>query len=204
MTALHALTLTILLAEPSSQQKWEVAAREDGVTVYARERKDTGVQEMKATGLINAPPEKVWKAIRDYDNYTKTMPYTEVSKIVSREQGDKVLYVYSVINAPFVDKRDYVIKLTDESKWQDGKGYLKVTWTEANDRAPKKKDDVVRVKINDGYWLLEPREEGKKTFATYYVYTDPGGSMPRWLVNKANSSAVPDVFEHVKKAVGAD
>jgi len=204
MTALHALALMILLAEPPAEQKWEIAAQEDGLTVHARERKETGVQEMKATGIIDAPPERVWKAIRDYENYTKTMPYTEVSRVLAREDGDRVVYLYSVINAPFVDKRDYVIRLVDRSKWDGGKGYLKVTWSAANEKAPKKPDDVVRVTINDGYWLLEPRDGGKKTFATYYVYTDPGGSVPRWIVNRANSSAVPDVFEAVKKAVAKD
>ena len=66
------------------------------------------------------------------------------------------------------------------------------------------KKDIVRVRINDGYWLLEPRENGKKTFATYYVYTSPGGSIPSWIANKANDIAVPKVFQAIKEAVAAE
>lgn len=200
MITLKSVALMVLLADPNAG--WEKAAEEDNLTVFAREKKN-GVQEMKAEGVIDAPPEKVWKALRDYENYKKTMPYTDVSRIVAREGGDKVIWFYSVVNAPFVDKRDYVIKLVDESKWEDGKGFLKVSWTADNAKAPKKPEDVVRVNINDGYWRLEPRDGGKKTFAVYYVYTDPGGSIPRWLVNKANSSAVPDVFEAVRKVASS-
>ena len=116
MTSLTALTFMVLLADPSPKDGWEVARKDDTLTVYAREKKGTGVQEMKAEGTIKAPPEKVWKAIRDYENYTKTMPYTEVSKIVAREGGDKVIWFYSVIKAPFVDKREYVIKLVDDGR----------------------------------------------------------------------------------------
>jgi hypothetical protein len=58
---------------------------------------------------------------------------------------------------------------------------------------------VVRVKLNNGYWLLEPREEGKKTFVTYYLYTDPGGSLPKWIADKANKTSVPDVLRAVRK-----
>ncbi|MBX5482588.1 MAG: SRPBCC family protein [Myxococcaceae bacterium] len=197
---LTALAMMVVLADPPANDGWEVAAQEDNLTVYARERKDTSVREMKAVGVIDAPPEKVWKALRDYENYSKTMPYTQVSKIVAREGGDKVIWFYSVVNTPIVARRDYCIKLTDVSKWDNGKGYLKVVWTASNDKAPPKPDDVVRVTVNDGYWLLEPVDGGKKTKATYYVFTDPGGSLPKWLVNKANSSAVPDVFEATRKA----
>lgn len=197
---LTALALMVVLADAPKNDGWEVAAQEDNLTVYARDRKDTSVREMKAVGTIDAPPEKVWKALRDYDHYSKNMPYTEVSKIVAREGGDKVIWFYSVVNTPIVAKRDYCIKLTDVSKWDGGKGYLKVIWTASNDKAPPKQEDVVRVTVNDGYWLLEPADGGKKTKATYYVFTDPGGSLPKWLVNKANSSAVPDVFEATKKA----
>ena len=57
------------------------------------------------------------------------------------------------------------------------------------------------MRVNNGYWLLEPREDGKKTFATYYVYTVPGGSIPTFIINQANGMAVPKVFEAIKKTV---
>jgi hypothetical protein len=203
MLALTALTMTILTTDPAAGDGWKVAARSDGLTIYSRERKDSAVKELKAVGLIDAAPGAVWKAIRDYPNYKKTMPYTEVSEVLAREGGDKITWFYSVINAPLVDRRDYVIKLVDTSDWKDGTGYLKVEWTAANEKAPELKKGVVRVGINDGYWKLEPREDGTKTFTTYYLYTDPGGSLPRWVVNKANGSAVPDVFKAVRKVAQA-
>lgn len=200
MTSLLLIPLVVLgIDEP----RWEFAAEAEGVKVYGRKRGDGDVREMKAIGLIDAPPGEVWKAVRDYDNYPKTMPYVEGGKVLSREGGDKVTLLYSLINTPLVDRRDYIIRLVDESNWQEGKGFMKVTWTVVNDmdeKVPVPKD-VVRVRINEGYWLLEPREEGKKTFATYYVFTSPGGSIPNFIINKANSMAVPAVFTAIKKTV---
>ena len=200
MTSLLLVPLLILGVD---EPRWEMAADSDGVKVYGRKRGDSDVREMKAIGLINAPPADVWKAVRDYDNYPKTMPYVEDGKVLSREGGDKVTVLYSKLNTPLVDRRDYIIRLVDESNWQDGKGFMKVTWTVVNDmddKVPVPKD-VVRVRVNEGYWLLEPREDGKKTFATYYVFTDPGGSIPNFIINKANTLAVPRVFEAIKKTV---
>lgn len=205
MTALLALPLILLTA--GKEPPWELAAEEEGIKIYSRQKEGEPVAQMKAMGIVDATPHEIWKAIRDYPNYPKTMPYTDEAKVIAREDGDKVIWFYSVINAPLVDRRDYVIKLVDESDWKDGAGFLKVSWSGWNEKDSKGKperDGYVRVKINDGYWLLEPKDGGKKTFATYYVYTDPGGALPKFIANKANGTAVPNVFAAIRKVVAED
>lgn len=195
-----ASAITFLLLAAASDDGWEEATKEDGMTVYSRLKEGQSVAEMKAVGTIDASPHEIWRAIRDYDNYSKTMPYTEVSKVVTVEGAGKVTYFYSVVNAPLVDRRDYLIRLVDESDWKDGKGYLLVTWA-ASDQGPAQKPGLVRVKLNNGYWKLEPRDGGKRTFATYYVHTDPGGAIPKFIANKANTVGVPNVFKAIKKVI---
>ena len=180
---------------------WEESARDDNILIYGRAKEGAEVREMKATGLVDATPQEIWDAIRDYENYDKTMPYTEESKVLSRENGGKITYFHSVINAPLVSRRDYVIKILDESDWKDGKGYLLVSWSSIESDAVKPKEGVVRVALNTGFWKLEPREDGKKTFVTYYIYTAPGGSIPNWIANRANAVAVPKVFKAIRKVI---
>lgn len=198
MSFLPALPLLVLLAG-AGDPAWQQVARDDGITVLARTPEGGSVSEVKATALVDAPPHDVWRVIRDYNNYTKTMPYTDESRVLASEQEGKVIVFYCLVNAPLVDKRDFIIRIRDESDWKDGKGFLKTAWTVTTDGAPAVREDVVRVKLNNGYWLLEPREEGKKTFVTYYLYTDPGGSLPKWIADKANKTSVPDVLRAVRK-----
>lgn len=201
MTSLVLIPLLLLGAD---EPRWKLSAEDDGVKIYGREREGSEVREMRAIGLVDATPKEIWDAIRDYDQYTKTMPYTVEAKVLKRNEGDKEILFYSRLDTPLVSSRDYIITIRDESDWKDGKGFMKVSWTaapEADDALVPVKNDIVRVRINDGYWLLEPREDGKKTFATYYVYTSPGGSIPNWIANKANGIAVPKVFEAIKKVV---
>lgn len=195
-----ALSLVLLGTPNDDTAGWELAAKHEGMSIFSRKRADSNVHEMKAVGILDAAPLDVWSALRDYANYKSTMPYTTESKVLSVEEGGKVTYFYSVVDAPIVDKRDYVIKLLDESDWQDGKGFLLVTWA-TWDKGPPERKGFIRVKINDGFWKLEPREDGKKTYATYFVHTDPGGLIPTWVANKANSMAVPDVFKAIKKVI---
>lgn len=199
MNVLPALLAFALLAPPDSGEGWVKAAETDGITVFTRDKPGSEVKEMKALGTIDAPPDAVWKVLRDYPKYKERMPYTEVASVVATEDGGKVTYFYSKISAPFVSKRDYTLKIVDESDWKDGKGFLKSSWVIAADKGPPPTDGVVRLKINDGFWRLEPIDGGKRTQATYYLFTDPGGSVPKFLVNQANSGAVPDVFRAIRK-----
>ena len=199
------LILIPLLLLGADDAKWKLSADGD-VKVYTREHAGSDVREMKAVGLIDATPAEVWKAIRDYDGYTKNMPYTVEAKVLTRSPGDKEILFYSRLETPLVSSRDYIILLKDESDWKDGAGFMKVSWVaapkEADAQAPEKKD-VVRVRVNDGYWLLEPKENGTKTFGTYYVYTNPGGSIPSFIANSANDIAVPKVFDSIRKTTTA-
>lgn len=188
---------------PTPEGRWELKAREEGVFVYNRDRHGSDIRELKATAIIQAPPKAVWAVIRDYERYKDNMPYTEASRVLAREDGGRALHFHSVINAPLVSRRDYVIRVLDESDWKDGKGFLKASWT-LSTQGPPPADDVVRVPHNEGYWLLEPRDGGKTTFATYWLFTDPGGAIPTFIANQANSIAIPDLFRALrKKAVEA-
>jgi len=200
MSPIALVALALLAAD---EPKWELAKEDDGIKIYSRARDGEDVREMKAMGLMDATPQEVWKAIRDYPHYTKTMPYVQECKVLATEDGGKNMWVYTRLDLPFVSQRDYVLKIVDET---NGSPTMKVSWTEwtGDDKNLPEHDGVVRLKINDGYWTLEPKEDGKKTFATYYVHTDPGGSLPKWIANKANSTAVPNVFSAIKKVVADD
>lgn len=190
-----AVAVALVLA---SEPAWEHLTRTDGVNVYGRAREGSALKEMKGLGVIDAPPDKVWKVIRDYEHMTTQMPYTEEAKVLERQADDKEILFYSVTHLPLVSRRDYVIRLTDESK----DGTFKVTWVETKHAKAPAREGFVRTPVNRGMWLLEPREGGKKTFVTYVLVLDPGGSVPDWLANRANALAVPTLFAAVRKAAG--
>jgi hypothetical protein len=203
MPTLALLPLLFLVAD---EAPWKLAAERDRVKVYAREHAGSAVREMKAVGLVDAPPLEVWRVVRDYEAYPVSMPYTVEAKVLRRSAGDEVMLVYNRLEPPMVSSRDYLITITDESDWRDGRGFLKSSWTAAGadaDALLPERQGVVRVRLNDGYWLLEPREAGRKTLATYSVYTAPGGAVPPFAANAANRVAVPRVFAAIRKAVAA-
>ncbi len=159
--------------------------------VWVRNKPGSDVREVRAIGEIDAPPEKVYEVITDFEHYAEFMPYLEDAKVI-RRTDDEVI-TWAIMNAPMVSRRDWVVAVK-----LDPKGMAGTTWTLSNE-GPPPSDRAVRLKVNEGSWKLEVLDGGRRTRATYYLYTDPGGSIPTFIANKANSMALPDLFEAIRK-----
>ena len=203
--SLPCLTLIALLAAGSATagNAWEEANKTDidgrQLVVSARSKENSDVKEVRGLGSFAAPSWVVKNVIDDVVNYKNFMPYTAESKVF--KGGENYIISYQRLNTPMVDDRDYTIKIYDESREDAaGKVIWKNRWTLANKVGPPPREGVVRLKTNEGYWILEDIEGGAATKATYYVYTDPGGGIPTFIVNMANAQAVPELYKAVAKA----
>ena len=198
MRKLAVALLPLLPALLAHAATWEKIGTNDRVTTYNRTRAGSSVKEVKAVGTIDAPPWVCKNVVDDVAHYKDFMPYTADSRLLARENN--TVLSYQRVDAPLISDRDYTILIRDLShRLPNGDIIYKSAWTSANQRGPKKISGVVRVGINEGYWLFEPLAGGNKTRATYYLYTDPGGALPAFVVNKANTSTIPDLFNAIRK-----
>ena len=90
------------------------------------------------------------------------------------------------------------VKLTEHPPKEPDKPY-RVVWTLAKEHLGKpERTGLVPVVLNDGHWELKPLGE-KRVEVTYYVYTDPGGLLPKFMANMAQRQSVPKVIFAVRK-----
>ena len=177
-----------------AKPKWEKAAAKDGVMVYNRPVEGSDLREIKAVGLIMHPIDRVWEVIAEMENYVEFMPYMDRLDIL--ERGESHVVAYHQLDAPLVDPRDYTLKVW--WKVDKEKGVYKRYWKVAKGKGPKVNPKFVRVTLADGSWTLQAKGPNKVR-ATYHLHTDPGGDIPMWLANKANSVSIPDIFKAVRK-----
>lgn len=179
---------------------WSVACTADELTVYSRPHEGTSIRECRAVGIINAEPIVVKRVIDDTAEYPKFMPYVIETRTLSHTADGRV--GYQRISPPMVGDRDYTVRVKCESKACPTGGMIYCNrWEVANDLGPAEIKGVTRVKITEGSWLLEP-SPGGKTKATYTIYSDSGGSIPSFLLNSANKTAIPKLFDAVRKQCG--
>jgi hypothetical protein len=82
---------------------------------------------------------------------------------------------------------------------EGGTSYL-CQWKAENALGPAEKSGVVRVKLCDGSWLLEPVGPNA-TRATYTLYTDSGGILPAFIKNTGSQIGIRKLFAAIRKQV---
>jgi len=176
---------------------WIKSFEKDGITVYKRDVPESSVKEIKAQARIDASAERIWKVIGDFDNYKDFMPYTKESEITHEEDDTFYFYTYLQIGWGIGD-RFYTIRITKERN-AGNEGAYKKNWDLADkDTKTPHRPGAIEVPVNKGYWLLTPRG-ADSTDVVYYLYTDPGGGIPKIIVNFANAEAVPEIIRAVEK-----
>jgi Polyketide cyclase / dehydrase and lipid transport len=197
---IYFLLAQFLAPASRGDSSWQEISRSDDVTVLARERDGTSIKELRAVGEIDAPLFLVKQVLHDVENYPQFMPYTSEVKVLARNNSKHTSTQYMRLNPPLIGPRDFTIVVHDDQSSEER--YLS-RWEPANDLGPPESKGVTRVKINEGSWLLQALEGGKKTQATYTLYTDGGGNLPAFILNLANKKSVVDLIEAVRKQVNA-
>jgi len=168
----------------------------------------------QVTGVIDAPRERVWKVISDYNEQKNFMPNLLESFVIRPEAlelikdaspGDlaslenrlrkykcdevagRVVYTYGVGDFPWpVPDKRYILRIERD---------LDRYTTHAN-------MIIGQMKVNETFWALEPYgPDGSKTLATYKILLDPGMPLPGFAINMAASSTLRDVIEALRRKV---
>jgi hypothetical protein len=185
----------------TADTSWQRIEEKTGVTVYTRSRVGTAIKEFKGVGIIDAPPATVQAVLDDVTAYPQFMPYVIVSRTISQQGNDAI--TYQMLDIPLFSNRDYTVRV-DHGTARNAVGALiyRDVWVTANDAGPAPQPGIVRVKVNEGSWLLEPAgPTGGSTQASYQIFTDSGGVVPAFIANHASQVIIPRLFEAIRKQV---
>jgi len=182
----------------SPKEGWKLAADAKDVLIYSRPHAESNLKEFKAIGFIDAPSSAVGAVIDDFENYPKFMPYTVECRLIKRE-GDSVIG-YQRVAPKICEDRDYTLRVSKKS-WPGAKGLTYLSqWQTANELGPPEQKGVVRLKVCNGTWLLEP-DGPAKTRATYSIYSETGGFIPPFIANHASLTGIKKLYAALRKQV---
>ncbi|MBJ6765847.1 SRPBCC family protein [Myxococcaceae bacterium JPH2] len=134
------------------------------------------------TITINAPVEKVFDVVMNFDRYPDFLP--EVKKVsTSKRQGNTVDVHYEV---EVMKRIRYTIRVTEDRP-------RRMSWTFVEGEV---------MKDNRGSWVLEPEGEGK-TRATYNVEMALGALVPKSIVNALVDTSLPKMLDAFKRRAEA-
>jgi START domain len=187
---------TVQIADIDAPSGWATYATRDGITVERRKPDDSRFYEHRAAvdlpGVDSAWADgEIWKVLRGGD-----MDSLKHRDILAESPDE--LVIYDQIHTPVVSDRDYTIIVRRRHVGAR-------IWFEcqtANERGPAPAAGFVRIPIIRAGWYVEPDGHGG-TRLGYFAFSEPGGSVPAWLVRGAQADrSVADVVRMKKRLLG--
>jgi START domain len=167
-------------AQSQTEPAWVFKNEKDNVKVYYRRTSD--VHEIKLVSSIKTTLSGLVHLLGEVEMYPSWGYKVMESKVIEKI-SDTEMYYYSRLDFPWpFSDRDIVMhtKLTQDS---ETRAIIATSTAVSSDKVPVKKD-VVRITNAKTTWKIWPGASGW-AYIEYYIYSDPGGNMPDWVVNMA-------------------
>ena len=186
------LLLCVYSASSQANTQWRLDKDEDGVKVYLRDTKGSALKSFKSTVTLNTNLSSILAVIRDTTSYPRWLHNCRSAKTLKREGARKSInYIVTNMPWPVVD-RDVIVSSVLTQNRSNKRIEIKLN---ALPKFTPKVNGKVRIEKMQGRWLLTPTGDSKVN-VVYELAIDPGGNIPKWVVN---SMAVDLPFNTLQK-----
>lgn len=145
----------------------------------------TGIPQVSVVGVMEAPPDKVWRIIDDCNSYRRSMPRVIRSKELSRSGGKVVCQTEVEMPFPFSNLHS---ESESVSVMEPGK------WSRSFHQA---RGDYAK---NEGSWQLTPcGAADEHTRVDYVVHAIVRTAVPDALVRSGMKSAMGDLYKKLNQ-----
>lgn len=180
-TVLFVLALLVVAGGVSAQTSdgWLLRRDEDGIRVYVRSVPDTRFRAYRAETTLTARLQTLAAVLSDVEAASEWIHFTARAELIRViDSSSIVVRFYSDLPWPASDRDSVTINRIS----QDPESRMVLfTIDSIPDEAPES-EDYIRIQAMNGYWELTPNGDGS-VHVVYSLSSDPGGSVPAWLVN---------------------
>lgn len=189
-----ALLLTLSI-QGAAQKDWELKLDKQNIKVYTKTQENSNLKAIKVSCELNTTLTKLTAVVFDVNAGTEWVYSTKLCSLI-RQVSPTELYYYSEVSLPWpFSNRDFVAHLV--AKQDPVTKVVTINGPVAPDLVPEKKG-IVRVEKSFGRWIITPRAKDL-VHLEYMLETDPGGSIPAWLVNMFVTKGPYETFKKLKE-----
>ena len=192
---MRVLLLSFLLLVSSlvkANTQWHLDKDEEGIQVYLRDSTGFALKSFKGAMTVNRSLSSLIAVIEDTSSYPRWLHNCRSAKTLKHIDDTKVInYVVTDMPWPVAD-RDVIVSSTLTQNKANNRVEIKLI---AKSKFIPKVAGKVRIEKMQGRWLLTPIDKDKVN-VIYEMSIDPGGNIPKWVVN---AMAVDLPFYSLKK-----
>lgn len=190
--AVVVLLAALLLGAAAADAPEEVVATPTGeVRVALVTERPEGPRAGVGSGLVQAPPERVFRALADVEHWHEFMPFLE--KSTARRRKDGSIESFQRMDLPFpMGKCSYRVQVRSRTERTAGGPVWHIDWTYVPGSG--------NVEDHHGSWTLTAAAHGG-TLAALRLYTDPGGLVPPQAMDRGTIETLPWIFHGLRQHV---
>jgi hypothetical protein len=186
-------SVTLKNSAPDSTD-WKLRKDRNGIKVWTRDHKGQGILEYLSTITIETSLEKLVAIIQNVDKYpvwTANCETASIYKVLS--DTSRIEYLTTKVPWP-LENRDVAMEFVVV---KDTETYFQANLTSIADAVPLS-DDYVRIEISEGSWIFRKIDENRVEVIHQFL-SDPGGSIPMFIVNMFIVSGPYKTLENLKE-----
>lgn len=165
--------------------------QKDGITLEKRAVPNSSYYEYRVSGHVPVEPAAAFQRI--WDGVMKGQEPPVTKRTIVRHSDDEIV-VYDQIHTPVVSDRDVTTRL--QRVVDKAHGAYEIQFVAANDLGPPPDPKRVRLTNVHGNWRVEPDPAGGSK-VQYTCFSEPGGSVPAFLVRGAQQDSTSKEFARV-------
>jgi hypothetical protein len=176
------------------QENWKLKQNKDGIEIYTKPLENSNLKGIKVRCALPVTLSQLVTVILDVNTAVEWVYSTKSSSLLKKISAAE-LYYYSEVSLPWpISNRDFVAHL--KVSQDPHSKVVTIDGPVVANYVPEKKD-IIRVRNSYGKWVLTPQSNNVKI--EYILETDPGGSLPAWLVNLFVAKGPHETFVKLKK-----
>lgn len=173
---------------------WKLRKDRNGIRVWTRDHKEKRILEYLSKITIETSLEKLVDIIQNVEKYpvwTANCETASIYKVLT--DTSRIEYLTTKVPWPLEDRdvaMEFVVVKNTET-------YFQANLTSVPDAVPLS-DDYVRIEISEGTWIFKKIDE-KKVEVIHQFLSDPGGSIPMFIVNMFIVSGPYKTLENLRE-----
>lgn len=179
---------------------WVNDGEENGFSLSKKLIKNKDLYALRVQKKVGFSPDIIQEILIDVNNYDQFLSKSDNIKSYELNRSNKWVDAYQFIenNIPFLDNREYCFRISKEGLDDSDKISL-VHWylLEKNYYDTShlvKNNKSIYLNYGAGLWLAEEQID-QSVMISYIIYIDPGGSIPDFLIDKANRVSLVNILE---------
>ena len=173
---------------------WKLRKDRNGIRVWTRDHKGKGILEYLSKITIETSMEKLIDIIQNVDKYpvwTANCETASIYKVLT--DTSRIEYLTTKVPWPLEDRdvaMEFIIVENSDSCFH-------ANLTSVPDAVPLS-DDYVRIEISEGSWIFRKVDDDRVEVIHQFL-SDPGGSIPMFIVNMFIVSGPYKTLENLKE-----